>query len=107
MSYQNVIWINKAPLIDIIFLDLYHSSFFKQSLPYFIDKRISKSNIDPKFKHFKRIYWLNLKRFNNDEAVEYLTDAKDLDLHINEIESRINSSENLNAILYYKNLKCW
>ena len=100
MSYQNIIWNNKAPLIDLIFLDLYYSTFFKNPFPHFIDKRISKSNIDPKFKHFKRIYCINLKRFNNDEAVEYLTDAKDLDLHINEIISRINSSENLNATLY-------
>ena len=74
----------------------FFSSFTNGSaFPHFIDRDASKSELNPVFASFRRIDQLNLYNSEFDIVMDYLSDVRDLELHVNKIVLKSYDSEQL------------
>ena len=101
-SYQ------KTKLIDKFSLKIkqsFCSTENKIVFPHYVNKFEDRSQINPEFILFKRVFYLNLSDISIEESIELLEDIRDLELKIDYICISSKSSNELELITspeYYK-----
>ena len=54
-------------------------------MPHFINKEIDRTQLNPVYMPFRKIYIMDLSEFDNKTSLEYIYDIRDLELNINRL----------------------
>ena len=74
---------------DKIYLHFYWSHFQRKILPHFIDKQVDRTQLNPVYIPFRKVYFMNLWEFDYETSFEYFYDIRDLELNINKLYNNI------------------